>query len=206
MEHYAEGHGVSGLVRRNPATGKVTITGNMTAFAGQPQTIEWIAAAPVTRGIGFAGSGQPYPNRYIAMEGTPNKGKIKSMDGSFTIELAGIPAGYYSGLGAVYIPPTIEFYATAKGADNRTEKALLSIAETAVPFRWLGGAPDTMLPAENTEHSTGRAMYYGGREEIPLFANQEAQLRAKAYPSDMTARGWPEADDAAPWSSIPAPA
>lgn len=204
MEHHVEGHGVTGTAIRNPTNGNVTVKGRVTVLGMQPQVIEWIAAAPVTRGIGFAGSGQPYPSRDIAMEGTPNKGKIESSNGSFTIELKDIPAGYYSGLGSIYVPPTIEFY--AKGADSRTEKALMSIAETAAPFRWTGGSPDTMLPTENTEHSTGRAMFYDGRETIPLFANQEAQLRAKAYPSDMTARGWPEADDAAPWSSIPAPA
>lgn len=202
MEHSAEGHGVNAIVKRDPATGKVTVTGRITQLSG-PQTIEWIAAAPVTRGIGFAGSGQSYPNRHIAMEGTPNKGKINSQNGTFTIQLAGIPAGYYSGLGGVYVPPTIEFYCTV---GNRTEKAILSIAETAAPFRWIGGAPDTMRPTANTEDSTGRAMYYGGREEVPMFTNQEAALRAKAYPGDMTARGWPEADDAAPWRTVPAPA
>jgi hypothetical protein len=202
MEHRTEGHGVSATARRDPVTGKVTVTGRITLMGG-PQTIDWIAAAPVTRGIGFAGSGQPYPNRHIAMEGTPNKGTVNSQDGSFTIELKDIPAGYYSGLGGVYVPPTIEFYPRVGG---RTEKALLSIAETAAPFRWIGGAPDTMAPIANTENSTGRAMYYGGREEVPLFANQEAALRARAYPGDMTARGWPEADDAKPWAAIPAPA
>ena len=201
MEHRTEGHGVTATARRDPVTGKVTVTGHITLLGG-PQTIDWIAAAPVTRGIGFAGSGQPYPNRYIAMEGTSNKGKVKSQDGRFTIELTGIPAGYFSGLGGVYVPPTIEFYAHV---GNRTEKAILSIADTAVPFRWIGGAPDTMRPTPNTDDSTGRAMYYAGREEIPLFKGQEAQLRAKAYPSDMTARGWPEADDASPWSTISAP-
>jgi hypothetical protein len=203
MEHRTEGHGVSAVARRDPVTGKVIVQGQVTLFGVQPQTIEWIAAAPTTRGISFAGSGQPYPNRHIALEGTPNKGKLDSQNGQFNIELKDIPAGYYSGLGGTYVPPTIEFYATAGG---RTQKAVLTIAETAAPFRWLGGAPNTMLPTENTETSTGRAMYYGGREELPLFANQEAALRAKAYPGDMTARGWPEADDAAPWHTVPAPA
>jgi hypothetical protein len=206
MEHHTEGHGVSAIARRDPVTGKVTVQGQITLLGVQPQTIEWIAAAPTTRGISFAGSGQPYPNRYIALEGTPNKGSLESQNGQFTIHLKDIPAGYYSGLGGVYVPPTIEFYATALGTPGRTQKAVLTIAETAAPFRWLGGAPNTMLPTANTEESTGRAMYYDGREALPIFANQEAALRAKAYPSDMTARGWPEADDAAPWSTVPAPA
>ncbi len=203
MEHRTTGQGVSATCRRDPATGKVSVRGVVTALGAQPQTIEWVAAAPTTRGISFSGSGQPYPNRHIAMEGTPNRGKVESHDGSFSIELKDIPAGYYSGLGGVYVPPTIEFFASA---DGQTRKALLSIVETAAPFRWLGGAPPTLLPTKNTEESTGRAMYYDGRETLPLFKNQEAALRAKAYPGDMTARGWPEADDAAPWSTVPAPA
>jgi hypothetical protein len=203
MELQVSGKGVSAVVRRDPTTGKVQVVGSISALGPTPQVIEWIAATPTTRGMSFSGSGQPYPNRTIAFEGTPNKGTVQSHDGAFTIELAGIPAGYYSGLGAVYVPPTIEFLCTANG---RTVKALLPIVETAAPFRWIGGAPPTMLPQPNTPTSTGRAMYYSGREDVAIFDNQEALLRAKAYPGDMAARGWPEADDAAPWSSIPAPA
>jgi hypothetical protein len=202
MEHQSNGHGVSATVRRDPTTGTVSVVGILTLFGAVPQVVEWIAAAPVTRGISFAGSGQPYPNRYIAMEGTPNRGHFQTQTGEFQITLQDIPAGYYSGLGGVYVPPMVEFYAKA---GEQTAKAILSISETAVPYRWIGGAPDTLTPEANTEYSTGRAMYYGGRENIALFENQEALLRAKAYPSDMTARGWPEADDAHPWTYIPAP-
>ncbi len=207
MEHSTNGQGVSATVRRDPATGAVRVEGRLTVLgAPQPQTIEWIAAAPVTCGISFSGSGQPYPNKHIAFEGTPNKGQQKSQDGSFSFTLPGIPAGYYSGLGAMYIPPTIEFYTTSAVDPTLKAKALLAITETAAPFRWLGGAPPTLVVQENTPTSTGRAMYYAGRETIPVFSNQEALLRAKAYPGDMTARGWPEADDMQPWSNIPAPA
>lgn len=203
MELQVSGKGVSATVRRDPTTGKVSVVGSVSVLGVMPQTIQWEAAAPTTRGISFSGSGQPYPNRAIAFEGTPNKGTFESKDGSFNIELAGIPAGYYAGLGAVYIPPTIEFLCTAAG---RTVKALLPIVETAAPFRWLGGAPPTMLPQPNTPTSTGRAMFYAGRETLPIPESQEALLRARAYPGDMAARGWPEADDAAPWSTVPAPA
>jgi hypothetical protein len=203
MELQANGKGVSAIVRRDPTTGKVSVVGNLSVIGHGPQKIEWEAPAPTTRGISFSGSGQPYPNRTIAFEGTPNKGSVDSQDGSFSIELVDIPAGYYTGLGAMYVPPTIEFYATANG---QTVKALLPIVETAAPFRWLGGAPPTMLPQANTPTSTGRAMFYAGRETLPIPETQEALLRARAYPGDMAARGWPEADDAAPWSSVPAPA
>ena len=114
MEHPSFGTGVEGAVRRNPSDGSVTINGRITGLGILPQRIMWIAAAPVTRGIGFSGSGQPYPNRDIALEGTPNRGTIDSPDGSFIIRLAGIPAGYFSELGSTYVPPVVEFLSTTK--------------------------------------------------------------------------------------------
>lgn len=206
MEHPSSGQGVNAVIRRNPSDGTVTVTGSFTALGATPQTIHWMAAAPVTRGISFAGSGQPYPSKDIAMENTPHQGVIESNDGSFQITLKDIPAGYYSGLGSVYIPPVIEFESESKAAPMKKAVATLWINDTAAPYRWLGGSPATQRLAANTPDSTGRAMYYFGREELPLFDNQEALLRAKAYPGDMSARGWPEPEDARPWTHTPAPA
>jgi hypothetical protein len=204
MEHPSTGTGVEAVVKRNPSDGSVTVTGRITGLGSLTQQITWRAAAPTTRGIGFAGSGQPYPNKEIAYENTPNQGVIDSADGSFVLQLKGIPAGYYSGLGSIYVPPMVEFHSLANG--NKTYHTTLWINDTAAPYRWLGGAPATMRPEIDTPDSTGRAMYYYGREQMPLFDNQEAQLRAKAYPGDMTGRGWPEADDAKPWSQVIPPA
>ncbi len=81
MEHPSIGTGVEGAVRRNPSDGSVVITGRVTGLGTAPQKIIWIAAAPVTRGIGFMGSGQPYPNRDIALGDTPNRGSVESPDG-----------------------------------------------------------------------------------------------------------------------------
>ena len=203
MEHPSKGDGVEGVVRRDPSTGRVTVKGRMIQAAVGPQTIHWKAAAPTTRGIGFAGSGQPSPNKEMAFENTPNQGTIQSADGSFSIELKGIPAGYFSGLGSIYVPPLVEFV-TVAGRSQR--KATLWINDTAAPYRWISGSPATLRPEVADPESTGRSMYYFGREQMPLFENQEAQLRAKAYPGDMTARGWPEGDDAHPWTSVVPPA
>ena len=204
MEHTATGNGVTAIVRRNPSDSSVTVTGRLLGLGPIPQLITWSAAAPTTRGIGFAGSGQPYPNREIAYEGTPHQGTIQSTDGAFTLQLIDIPAGYYSGLGSVYVPPVIEFLArTAKGTTFYTS---LWINDTAAPYRWLAGAPATMRPEPVDPKSTGRAMYYSGHDKLPIFKNQEALLRARAYPGDMTARGWPEAEDASPWATTPSPA
>ena len=63
-----------------------------------------------------------------------------------------------------------------------------------------------MLPAALTDRTSDRSMYYYGREQLPLFENQEAQLRAKGYHGDMVQHGWPEANDADPWATVPAPA
>lgn len=202
----ASGQGVEATVTRDPTTGKVTVVGRISLLGPVAQTIEWCAAAPVTRGIGFAGAGQPYPNKHIAMEGTPHKGVVDSHDGSFTITLSDIPAGYYSGLGTLYIPPSVEFKVTDKAVKHRVSQTVLMICETAVPFRWLNGSPATQRMDPNTETSTGRAMFYGGREDLPIPTSQEALLRARSYPGDMTGRGWPEADDSKPWTNIPAPA
>jgi hypothetical protein len=206
MEHPSNGNGVNAVVRRNPSDGSVSVMGRFTALGATPQTLTWKAAAPVTRGIGFAGSGQPYPNKEIAMEGTPNQGVIETTDGTFNIQLKGIPAGYYSNLGSIYIPPLIEFSSQSKASPTKKAVATLWINDTAAPYRWLGGSPATQRPQENTPDSNGRSMYFFGREQLPLFDNQEALLRARAYPGDMTARGWPEPDDAKPWARIPAPA
>ena len=204
MEHPSTGNGVEGVVRRDPQTGRVKVSGRISGLGVEPLTILWRAAAPTTRGIGFAGSGQPYPNKEIAFANTPNAGQIKSIDGSFAIELHGIPAGYYVGLGSTYVPPLVEFLAT--NVSGKQFQTTLWINDTAAPYRWIAGAPTTLHPQIDTDESTGRAMYYFGREQLPLFENQEAQLRAKGYPGDMTGRGWPDAEDATPWAHVTSPA
>ena len=203
MEHSVSGDGVQGVVRRNPVDGSVTVKGQILGLGPIPQKIVFIAAAPVTRGIGFAGSGQPYPSKEIAYSNTPNTGVVESPDGTFTIELKGIPAGYFSGLGSIYIPPCVDF--TCFTAEKKIFHTTLMINETAAPWRWGSGAPATMNPVTDTADGTGRAMYYFGREALPLFNNQEAQLRARGYPGEMTSRGWPEADDAKPWAHASPP-
>lgn len=203
MEHPSNGNGIQGVIRRDPTDGSVSIQGKLSGIPG-PMRIVWRAATPVTRGIGFAGSGQPYPNRDIAFENTPNNGELDSEDGSFSIQLAGIPAGYYTQLGATYVPPIVEFL--AKNKVGAVWSTALWVNDTAAPYRWLNGAPATLRPEVDTPDATGRAMYYYGREQMPLFTNQEAQLRSKGYPGDMTGRGWPEPEDSRPWLRVPPPA
>ena len=109
MEHPSQGEGISATVTRHPSNGTVSVKGTILGLGPTPQMIHWMAAAPTTRGIGFAGSGQPYPNKEIAYSNTPHVGAIPSADGVFSLTLRDIPAGYYTGLGSVYVPPVIEF-------------------------------------------------------------------------------------------------
>jgi hypothetical protein len=203
MEHPSSGNGVEAVVRRNANDSSVTVTGRVTGLGSIQQTIMWFAASPVTRGIGFAGAGLPYPNKDIAYENTPNQGRVDSADGSFSIQLKGIPAGYFSGLGSIYVPPMIEFHSETP-AGNKFYSTLW-INDTAVPYRWISGSPATLRPEADTEKSTGRAMFYFGREQLPLFDNQEAQLRAKGFPGDMAMKGWSTAEDAKPWAHVSPP-
>ena len=161
------GNGVNATMTHNDTTGRVTLQGRILAKEAQPMKIKWRAAAPATRGLGSRGAFQPYPNRHMAFDGTPNVGQTQSRDGTFTIELQGMPAGYYSGLGAMYVPPTVELYITGD-ADKQTIKLLLALEEP------------TMLPVANTSESTGRAMYYADKVGGPIFLTQEARLRAQA--------------------------
>lgn len=204
MERRVEGTGVEAIVRRNP-DGSIRIQGRILALGTAPQSIAWNAAAPPSRGIGFAGSAQPYPNREIALSRTPNRGTLDSPDGTFVITLVGMPAGYYTGLGTVYVPPMLGISSRTK-TDGAVWNGMLQLDETAAPFRWIAGAPATLKPAPAEPDATGRAMYYFGREQLPHFSNQEALLRARAYPTETASRGWSDAVDADPWATTPAPA
>jgi hypothetical protein len=203
MEHPSNGNGVESVVHKNPIDGKITIKGRIVALGNVPQTIIWEAAAGSTRGIGFAGSGLPFPNKDVAIENTPNKGTIQSQDGSFLIQLTGMPNGYYSGLGSVYVPPVVELYSST--SNGKQFKTAILINDVATPYRWISGAPASLRPQMDTEDSSGRSMYYSGREDIPLFRNQEALLRATGYPANTTVNEFPQAVDAHPWKHVPAP-
>ena len=202
MEHPSSGNGIEAVVSKNPIDGTVTVKGHISGLGAIQQKIHWNASSPSTRGIGFAGAGLPYPNKDIAYENSPNKGIVDSPNGSFTIQLTGLPNGYYSGLGSIYIPPTVEFIAVA---NEKVFKTTLLINDVATPYRWVSGAPASLKPDIDTEDSTGRALYYSGREQIPLFKNQETLFRATGYPSNATVTGWPETNDASPWKNVPAP-
>jgi hypothetical protein len=207
-ERYSEGNGVSARILRN-GNGNVLIIGKIQAFAGSPQKIRFIAPKGIHRGMSFAGSGLPYHNADQAFDGTENTGVINSPDGSFSIEFDKFPSAYYTGLGSTYVPPVL-ILETIKANSSDPEdpevfKTHIFLSPEGVPYRWIAGAPSgpRYPPAEG---QIGRAMYYGGREELPLFQNQEMLLRNKGYPADETAFGLPGRMDMNPWENTPSPA
>ena len=196
--------GVEAEVRRN-IVGSVTITGMMTKYAGNKQNIRWMAPQKPHRGIGFNGSGLPYHDADQAFDNTPNKGVIESPDGSFSITLATLPSAYYTGLGSVYVPPVLMLETELVGEVKTTYRTHLFLSPNGIPYRWTAGAPPGPR-AEPRVDEIGRAMFYGGREDLGLFQNQETLLRFKGYPAREAEQELPDRVDASPWLNTPAPA
>lgn len=195
-----EGDGIIADITRD-VNDKVHVSGQITKYGASNMTIRWMAAKGAHRCTSFSGSGLPYHNPEQAFDNSPNKGFIHSPDGSFELELVSLPSAYYTGLGSIYVPPTILFEVkTANGFEFRTN---LFLSPEGVPFRWVAGSvPGPRSPPANNE--LGRAMFYSGREELGLFENQEAILRYKGYPS-KDAEGLPDRLDAKPWSNATSP-
>jgi hypothetical protein len=199
----SKGNGVEATIMRNEA-GNILIMGHLSAFPGSQQKIRYIAPKGIHRGMSFAGSGLPYHNADQAFEGTENKGSVESTDGSFTIELPTFPSAYYTGLGSTYVPPVLMLESSRVGSDQ-VFKTHLFLSPEGVPYRWIAGSPPGPRPAP-AGGEVGRAMFYGGREELPLFQNQEMLCRYKGFPSDETAFALPGRMDANPWDNTPSPA
>lgn len=197
------GNGVEATVMRNEA-GNVMIMGYLSAFSGSQQSIRYIAPKGIHRSMSFSGSGLPYHNADQAFEGTENKGSVVSPDGSFTIELPTFPSAYYTGLGSTYVPPVLMLESTTAGG-NQVFKTHLFLSPEGVPYRWTAGSPPGPRPAP-TDGQIGRSMYYAGREELPLFQNQEMLCRYKGFPADEAAFALPGRLDANPWDDTPSPA
>ena len=194
-----EGEGVHAEVRRD-TEGRISVRGQLTKFQGEKQNIRWISPQGIHRTTGFNGSGLPYHDADQAFHNTPNKGVIESNDGSFQINMGGLPSAYYTGLGSVYVPPVLMLETEIVGSGEKFRTHIF-LSPLGVPFRWIAGSP----PGP-TEDEVGRAMYYNGRESLGFFQNQEAQLRFKGYPARQANEELPDYVDAHPWTNVSAPA
>jgi len=201
------GDGIDVIVNRTSA-GNLVVNGQITAFAGSPQQIRWIAPKGPHRCMSFSGSGLPYHDAEQAFQGTENKGIINSPDGNFVLEMVTLPSAYYTGLGSTYVPPVLLLEVKKLGVindnDTNTFKTHVFLSE-GIPNRWIAGSPPNsrLAPAVN---EIGRAMYYSGREDLPFFKNQEMLCRAKGYPSNETAYALSTHSQISPWENTPSPA
>ena len=199
----SKGEGIDVQVMRNEA-GNVLVYGKITTFAGAKQNIYWIAPKGAHRCFSFAGSGLPYHNADQAFDNTENTGTVNSTEGSFTIEMPTLPSAYYTGLGSTYVPPVL-MVETTRLDNGQKFKTHVFLTPEGIPYRWTAGSPPGPRSAPK-ENEVGRSMYYNGREDLPLFQNQEMLCRYKGYPADETAYALPGRIDANPWANTPSPA
>jgi len=204
----SKGNGIEVEIIRNE-DGTVHVSGKIHAFDGFPQRIHWIAPKGIHRVFSFSGSGLPYHNADQAFDGTENEGTVLSRDGTFKLEMPTFPSAYYTGLGSIYVPPVL-MMETVKEATLNTPnperfRTHVFLSPEGVPYRWIAGSPPGPRIAPK-EGELGRAMYYNGREELPLFQNQEMLCRYKGYPADETAYALPGRVDRNPWEDTPSPA
>ena len=89
-----------------------TLSGTMSSNANG--TLEYMAAAPITRGYSYSGSGLPFPNPKIAYSGTNVETVKVDGDGdfSFTFEF---PNSYYVRQGTVLLNPHVHLYSPNSG-------------------------------------------------------------------------------------------
>jgi hypothetical protein len=156
--------------------GKIIVNGNV----GFPATIAWRAAAPLTRGISFSGSGFPHPNQEQAYDVRSKSGKIDATIGEFRIVLDEAPGGYYSGLGSIYVPPHVELEITDYGGKVTKKNVLLF--EFVVPFRWISGAPPGHAVGQGLTNEVGRGSFHAWNPEGGA-PSQEQILRGRGYPA-----------------------
>jgi hypothetical protein len=154
-------------------TGDLIIKGNLKTSAPSGQLFFW-AAAPVTRGISFSGSGMPYANPLMAYDRTPNKGVINVTNGRFEISIKH-PNAYYIGLGSLYIPPHVNFKFCSPG---QADSYFSVQVDDGVPFRML------TWPAPPTKKPRISPLFYCEPEKGAR--SQENIIRASAYPSTNT--------------------
>lgn len=152
-------------------SGSVVIIGQNNKYSTS-QYISWIAAAPATCGESWSGSGLPFPNRHIAYD-TPfaSKGRIRSVDGRFTIRLKGMPNAFYTGLGSSYVPPhiRIDFIPITPSKDAISLRTYIETNQ-GIPYRLL---------TDSTQRKN--VMFYDGNEMLPIRTAEET-LRDSSYP------------------------
>ena len=162
------------LVEQYPSQygGEYTLRGMIPNISGETTVYYW-AANPAGYHTSFTGSGIPYPNAEVAFDNTPNRGIIKTIDGSFMIQLY-YPNAFYAGLCNVYVEPTVFFQVSKK---NSQSPVLALKLGHSIPFR------------SHTYPQTRTGPMFYDRSHLPKGRTQEQILRDSGYPETNTMPG-----------------
>ena len=142
--------------------------------------VHFIASNPLDRHSSFNGSGFPYANSEQAFEGTPNKGSLQSVAGTFKIHLL-FPNSFYTDLGNSLIPPSLFLKWTSLSGEER--RATIKLGDP-VPYRFLSYPKEYTMARED-------ATFYHAHHNLPV-RSQEQVFKDSVYPHDnkMTDDYW----------------
>ena len=132
--------------------------------------VYFLASNPLDRRTSFNGSGFPYANSEQAFEGTPNKGSLQSVAGSFKIPLM-FPNSFYTDLGNSLIPPCLFLKWTSLSGEERRTTIKLG---DPVPYRFLSYPKEYTMARED-------ATFYHAHHNLPV-RSQEQVFKDSVYP------------------------
>ena len=159
-----------------PFSVHVYVNGELHSKTQIPDTIDdgmldYIAAAPPTRGYSRLGSGLPFLNSDQAFDNTPNKGRHLVIDGFFTVHIMP-PNSYYKGMGRTLVPPTLFIRYVSKGVET----------ERSIELRHVAAATHAHTGLHAWPKSRKSPMFYASHNNLPVRC-QEDILRDSAMPS-----------------------
>lgn len=165
----------SGTVEAQDYDRELVIRGIVNEYI-KDDTLYYLAAAPPDYRATFSGSGLPFASQVQAFDNTPNRGSVRvpGYGSEFVINLM-TPNAYYTGLGTVYVPPTLYIEYTSQQGIKRNLSVKVS---NGIPYRSLThpGPGQGVIARAN-------AMFYATQFHLPV-RSQEQILRDSAYPEN----------------------
>lgn len=172
VDDYSKQNSCEGIVL-DSGEGEYIVKGKVDIKSSNATIMFW-APNPPTYSTSYSGSGLPYPNPEIAYENTPNRGAVKTRDGSFEFRVR-YPNAYYMGLGSVYMEPSVQIKVCENGSDGKVQTIKLG---HGIPFRMM-----TYPPSQEGTRPRRSPMFYAGRHDLP-HRTQEQLLRDSGYPEE----------------------
>ena len=153
----------------NVGNGEYLVKGKINGNSSDVLITYW-AANPPTYNTSYAGSGLPFASPLMAYENTPNKGSVKTVNGTFQFRVR-FPNSYYMALGTIYVKPHVNI----KICDNQNSETHKIELGDGIPFRALSyGPPPVTWPRYGPN-------FYSGRDQLEI-RTQEQILRESAFP------------------------